>query len=165
MKPFLEICAIAVMSGALLAAALSLLGVTRLWWIRRSIRRCSDAVSVRRPVRRSLLSRVRVAVARVCGRRDGRGCAAESAESMTGTTLNELLAESNAVRVMWSARQCVDCSHAECARGRRERRLPCAICHMVLRTGEEYRVVSKVDGEIRTLIHESCRLQLVRRAV
>lgn len=69
-----------------------------------------------------------------------------------------------AVRQMqWPPRTCTSCGHPDCARRRREFKLPCVACESRIRIGQRYRVMARVDGETVTQIHESCDQRMAQR--
>ncbi len=69
-----------------------------------------------------------------------------------------------AIRVMqWPVRTCTSCGHDDCARRRREFKLACVFCESRIRIGQRYRVMSRIDGETVTQIHESCERRMVER--
>lgn len=70
----------------------------------------------------------------------------------------------HAIRTMqWPARTCTSCAHSDCLRRRREFKLPCVRCESRIRIGQRYRVMSEVNAEVVTQIHEDCERRMATR--
>jgi hypothetical protein len=51
---------------------------------------------------------------------------------------------------------CRFCYHRDCERRRREARVPCEVCDGQILPGERYRILSRINGEVVTAVHEGC---------
>jgi ribosomal protein S27E len=67
------------------------------------------------------------------------------------------------VRVMsWPVRTCGSCAHQDCMRRRREHNVPCSLCGGHINGGEAYQVLSRINGETVSQVHEHCRVRAMR---
>lgn len=58
---------------------------------------------------------------------------------------------------------CRHCYHERCMTRRREMLVPCASCEGRILAGEQYRVMSRVNGEVVSQVHIACERRAVVR--
>ncbi len=58
---------------------------------------------------------------------------------------------------------CYMCTHRDCERRRREALVPCVVCEARIVPGQRYRIVSRINHEVVTVVHEACERRMVER--
>ena len=57
----------------------------------------------------------------------------------------------------------VPCGHLDFARRRREALVECVVCQKVIAAGEFYRILSRVNHEVASVVHELCERRMATR--